>query len=127
MLETLQSVELNSPSRSRPPRPSASRSRLPNCWQAELAPRSTPAVRLNVLLIVQKADDGTDEAFEIDGLDEVDELRALDGDTAEILAADDVARRAEAMENGSTAGVLVWERRGRCRSPRRRAPPLANW
>ena len=49
------------------------------------------------------------EAFEIDDLDEVDELRALEGEIAEILAAEDVAHLAEAMENGSTAGVLVWE------------------
>ena len=66
-------------------------------------------VRLLDLLIVHKADDGTFEAFEIDDLDEVDELRALEGQIAEILAAEDVAHLAEAMENGSTAGVLVWE------------------
>ena len=66
-------------------------------------------VRLLDLLIMHKADDGTVEAFEIDDLDEVDELRALEGEIAEILAADDVAHLAEAMENGSTAGVLVWE------------------
>ena len=66
-------------------------------------------VRLLDLLILHKADDGTFEAFEIDDLDEVDELRALEGQIAEILAAEDVAHLAEAMENGSTAGVLVWE------------------
>ena len=59
--------------------------------------------------MLHKADDGTIEAFEIDDLDEVDELRALEGEIAEILAAEDVAHLAEAMENGSTAGVLVWE------------------
>ena len=66
-------------------------------------------VRLLDLLILHKDDDGTIEAFEIDDLDEVDELRALEGEIAEILAAEDVAHLAEAMENGSTAGVLVWE------------------
>ena len=66
-------------------------------------------VRLLDLLMLHKADDGTIEAFEIDDLDEVDELRALEGEIAEILAAEDVAHLAEAMENGSTAGVLVWE------------------
>ena len=66
-------------------------------------------VRLLDLLILHKADDGTIEALEIDDLDEVDELRALEGEIAEILAADDVAHLAEAMEPGSTAGVLVWE------------------
>jgi hypothetical protein len=66
-------------------------------------------VRVLDLLILHKADDGTVEAFEIDDLDEVDELRALEGEIAEILAAEDVAHLAAAMENGSTAGVLVWE------------------
>ena len=51
------------------------------------------------------------EAFEIDDLDEVDELVALEAEIAEILAAKDVAHLAEAMENGSTAGVIVWENR----------------
>ena len=66
-------------------------------------------VRLLDLLILHKDDDGTIEAFEIDDLDGVDELRVLEGEIAEILAAEDVAHLAEAMENGSTAGVLVWE------------------
>ena len=66
-------------------------------------------VRVLDLLILHKANDGTVEAFEIDDLDEVDELRALEGEIAEILAAEDVAHLAAAMENGSTAGVLVWE------------------
>ena len=70
---------------------------------------NTGTVRLLDLLILHKDDDGTIEAFEIDDLDEVDELRALEGEIAEILAAEDVAHLAEAMENGSTAGVLVWE------------------
>ena len=70
---------------------------------------NTGTVRLLDLLILHKDDDGTIEAFEIDDLDEVDELRALEGEIAEILAAEDVAHLAEAMDNGSTAGVLVWE------------------
>lgn len=61
------------------------------------------------LLILHKADDGTVEAFELDDLDEADDLRGLETGIAEILAAEDVAHLAEAMENGSTAGVLVWE------------------
>jgi hypothetical protein len=68
-------------------------------------------IRMLDLLILQKADDGTVEAFEIDDLDEVDELRALEAEIAEILAAEDVAHLAEAMEPGSTAGVIVWENR----------------
>ena len=68
-------------------------------------------VRLLDLLVLQKDEHGAIEAFEIDDLDEVDELAALEGTIAEILAAKDVARLAEAMENGTTAGVIVWENR----------------
>jgi hypothetical protein len=41
----------------------------------------------------------------------VDELRALEADIAEILAAEDVEHLAEAMLPGSVAGVVVWENR----------------
>ena len=68
-------------------------------------------VRLLDLIVLKKDEHGTIEAFEIDDLDEVDELVGLEGAIAEILAAKDVARLAEAMENGTTAGVIVWENR----------------
>jgi hypothetical protein len=66
-------------------------------------------IRLLDLLILHKAEDGTVDAFEVDDLDEVDELRALETEVAEVLAAEDVAHLAAAMEAGSTAGVVVWE------------------
>lgn len=74
-------------------------------------------IRLLDLLVVTKADDGSVEAFEIDDVDhdaEGDEdvavaLRGLETEIAEVLAAEDVALLAEAMEAGSTAGVVVWE------------------
>lgn len=66
-------------------------------------------IRLLDLLVVRKDDEGSVEAFEVDDLEEIDELRALETQVAEILAADDVVHLAEAMEPGSTAGVLVWE------------------
>ena len=66
-------------------------------------------IRVLDLLVLHKDDDGSIEAFEIDDLDEVDELRALETEVAEILAEDDVVHLAASMENGSTAGVLVWE------------------
>ena len=66
-------------------------------------------IRLLDLLVLRKDEDGALEAFEVDDLDEIDELRALETHVAEVLAADDVAHLAEAMEPGSTAGVLVWE------------------
>ena len=66
-------------------------------------------IRVLDLLILQKAEDGTIEALEIDDLDEVDELRAAEGQLAELLAEEDVVHLAAAMEPGTTAGVLVWE------------------
>jgi hypothetical protein len=66
-------------------------------------------IRLLDLMILHKDDDGSFEAFEVDDFEPVDELRALEAEIAEILAAEDVAHLAEAMEPGSTAGVIVWE------------------
>jgi hypothetical protein len=66
-------------------------------------------IRVLDVLVLHKDDNGEVEAFEIDDLDAVDELVALEAEIAEILAADDVVHLAEAMENGTTAGVVVWE------------------
>jgi len=69
----------------------------------------TGTIRVLDLLILQKGEDGSVDAFEIDDLDEMDELRVIETGIAEILAADDVEHLANAMEPGSVAGVLVWE------------------
>jgi hypothetical protein len=61
------------------------------------------------LVLVRKNEDGSIEALEIDDLDEVDELRRIETQIAEVLAADDIANLAEAIEPGTVAGVLVWE------------------
>ncbi len=74
---------------------------------AALAERGT--IRLLDMLILRKDDDGSIEAFEIDDLEPLDELVALEGEIAEILAAEDVAHLAEAMTAGTAAGVIVWE------------------
>jgi hypothetical protein len=66
-------------------------------------------IRVLDILILQKDEDGAIDAFEIDDLDAVDDLRVAETQLAEILAADDVLHLAHAMEPGSTAGVLVWE------------------
>jgi hypothetical protein len=66
-------------------------------------------IRVLDLLILQKAADGSVDAYEIDETDAVDEIRALEAHVSEILAADDVLNLAAAMEPGSVAGVLVWE------------------
>ena len=65
-------------------------------------------IRILDLLVLQKADDGSVEGFEVDDFD-MDELRALESEIAEILAAEDVEHLAAAMEPGSVAGVVVWE------------------
>ena len=66
-------------------------------------------IRILDMLILQKNDDGSVDALEIDEVPGVDEIRALEANVAEILAADDVVHLAEAMVPGSVAGVLVWE------------------
>src|SRR5690606_15096539 len=66
-------------------------------------------IRILDLLVLAKDDAGTIEAFEIDDLDQLDEVRALETEVAELLAEEDVLHLAEAMEPGTTAGVLVWE------------------
>ena len=69
----------------------------------------TELIRVLDILILDKDDNGEIEAFELDDLDGLDELRALETEIAEILAAEDVEHLAAAMEPGSTAGVLIWE------------------
>jgi hypothetical protein len=66
-------------------------------------------IRVLDLMILQKAADGSIDAYEIDETDAADEIRALETHVSEILAADDVLNLAAAMEPGSVAGVLVWE------------------
>ncbi|MFH8838328.1 sulfatase-like hydrolase/transferase [Streptomyces sp. NPDC017868] len=47
--------------------------------------------------------------MEVDVPDSVGELHAAEAELADLLAEDDIANLAEAMEPGTTAGVLVWE------------------
>jgi hypothetical protein len=63
---------------------------------------------LDVLILVKDADGGI-EAMEIDDLDALDDLRTIEAGLATILAEEDVAHLAAAMEPGTAAGVLVWE------------------
>jgi Family of unknown function (DUF6325) len=66
-------------------------------------------IRLIDVLILTKDEDGTVDAMELSDVEELGELEALESELAELLAADDVAHLAAAMEPGSTAGVLIWE------------------
>jgi hypothetical protein len=66
-------------------------------------------IRLLDILVIEKDEDGNFEAHEIDSTEAAGELRQLEAHVAELLAADDVVHLAASMENGSVAGVLVWE------------------
>ena len=79
---------------------------------AELAKLAESGIiRILDVLILVKNDDGSVDAMELDETPMVDEIRALEADIAEILAAEDVELLAAAMEPGSVAGVVVWENR----------------
>ncbi len=68
-------------------------------------------VRVLDLLFLKKDLDGSVEGFESHDFDagDVGELRALEGELAMLLAAEDVEAIGAALEPGSVAGVLVWE------------------
>jgi len=66
-------------------------------------------IRLIDVLILTKAQDGTVEPMELSDVGELGELQALEAQLAELLAEEDVAHLAAAMEPGSAAGVLIWE------------------
>ena len=66
-------------------------------------------IRVIDVLILTKDDNGEVEATELSDVPELGELATLEAELAELLAAEDVANLAAAMEPGSTAGVLIWE------------------
>ena len=66
-------------------------------------------IRVIDIVILTKDVDGSIDAMELSDVDELGPLQALEAELAELLAADDVAHLAAAMEPGSTAGVLIWE------------------
>jgi hypothetical protein len=70
-------------------------------------------VRVLDLVIVQKQDDGSFEAVELNELDEskVGELLALEGELGMLLAEEDIEAIGPVLEPGSVAAVLVYENR----------------
>jgi Family of unknown function (DUF6325) len=66
-------------------------------------------IRVIDVLILVKDEDGSIEAIELSDIEQLGELQALEAQLAELLAADDVAHLAAAMDPGSTAGVLIYE------------------
>ncbi len=77
--------------------------------QELLALVDSGTVRVIDILILTKAADGSVEAKELSDFDELGPLQQIETELAELLAADDVANLAAAMDPGSTAGVLIWE------------------
>src|SRR4029079_11837667 len=61
------------------------------------------------VLILDKNEDGSVDVTELSDIDQLGELQTIEAELAELLAADDVAHLAAAMDPGSTAGVLIWE------------------
>jgi hypothetical protein len=68
-------------------------------------------IRVLDILILTKNDDGSVDALEIDDLDAVDDLVAMEAELAEILSVEDVEHLAASMEPGTTAAALVYENR----------------
>ena len=66
-------------------------------------------IRLIDALILTKNEDGSIDAAELSDVAELGELEVLEAQLAELLAEEDVAHLAAAMEPGSVAGVLIWE------------------
>ena len=66
-------------------------------------------IRLVDILILVKDENGEIDAMELSDLEDLGPLQVLEAELAELLAEDDVANLASAMEPGSTAGVLIWE------------------
>jgi hypothetical protein len=66
-------------------------------------------IRVIDILILTKDEDGAVEAMELSDIEQLGPLQAVEAQLAELLAADDVAHLAAAMDPGSTAGVLIWE------------------
>ena len=61
--------------------------------------------------MIKKDEDGTFEAFEFADIEDgvLGELRELERELADLLSEDDIAAVADALEPGSTAGLLVYE------------------
>ena len=66
-------------------------------------------IRVIDVLILTKNADGSIDSMELSDVADLGPLQALETELAELLAEEDVAHLAAAMEPGSIAGVLIWE------------------
>ena len=74
-----------------------------------LALVNSGTIRVIDVLILTKNEDGTVDAMELSEIEQLGPLQAVEAQFAELLAEEDVAHLAAAMDPGSTAGVLIWE------------------
>ena len=66
-------------------------------------------IRVLDVLILEKDENGDVEAMELNDLPELGDLRKLETELAEILAEEDIAHLAAAMEPGTVAAAVIWE------------------
>lgn len=66
-------------------------------------------IRVIDAIILTKDEDGTVDAIELSDVADLGPLVQLEAQLAELLAVEDVAHLANAMDPGSVAGVLVYE------------------
>lgn len=66
-------------------------------------------IRVIDVIILTKDEEGAVDAIELSDAGELGALVELEAQLAELLAADDVAHLANAMDPGTVAGVLVYE------------------
>jgi hypothetical protein len=66
-------------------------------------------IRIIDVLILTKADDGSVEATELEDIEDLGPLQAIEAELAELLAEEDVINLDAAMDPGSVAGVLIYE------------------
>ncbi|MGV1007164.1 MAG: DUF6325 family protein [Dermatophilaceae bacterium] len=66
-------------------------------------------VRILDIVVISKGEDGSVEAMELDDLGDVDEVRGLAANLADVLADEDIEHLAAAMDPGTVAGAIVWE------------------
>lgn len=68
-------------------------------------------VRVLDLVVIKKDDDGSYEALEFTDIEDgvLGELRELEREFADLLSEDDIAAVVDALEPGSTAGLVIYE------------------
>jgi len=68
-------------------------------------------IRVLDLVLIKKEEDGSYDALEFDEIEDsaLGDLRELERELADVLSEEDIISAADALEPGSTAGLLVYE------------------